>query len=85
MKFDVTYQIEFEVTRTVDIDEDDLEEFARRHNHTSLGGAAEQWLRWQDTDSMAEVFDDWRSDKPLPDDFELQCVDVDYARLHTDG
>lgn len=34
------------------------------------------WLNAEDSEFHAEAFSDWRTDKPLPSDFELQYSEV---------
>lgn len=78
MKVRATFQIVFNASREVEIDEDDFQQWAgRRYGERydrDLAMAA--WIEAQDTEFVANVFGDWRTDSPLPRDFELQYVEA---------
>lgn len=80
MKFDVKFDVKFEVTREVDIDERDLEKFMDLRGIDNVEHAAAQWVRLQDSEFEAEVFSDWKTDQPVPDDFEFLYLDTLEAR-----
>lgn len=87
MRVRATFQHVFQVTREVEIDD---EEFARLYKHqenrdrdTSDEYLLPLHLNTQETEYLAEVFPDWKTTAPLPDDFVLQYTDVTEAeRLH---
>lgn len=80
MKVKATYRHVFEVTREVEVDEADFEAWlsgrmwSRAEHDRSLAIAA--YLDEADAESTSEVFKDWRFDRPLPADFELQYSEV---------
>lgn len=83
MKVKATYQLVFEVTREVEIDDDS---YAALHKHESIRDrdvSPERlmplWLGSNLYEEGAEVFHDWRTDKPLPADFEFQYAEVTEA------
>jgi hypothetical protein len=97
MKVKATFRHVFEVTREVEIDDED---FARLREHQAIRDldTSDEYLipiyiESQDTEFTAEVFSDWKTSAPLPSDFELQWTEVtDAERLdeptmtdHTDG
>ena len=79
MKVNATYRHVFNVTREVEIDEEDFLQWAQdRYGEmydTELAIAA--WLDGMDTEFHGEVFHDWRTTAPLPNDFELQYSEVE--------
>ena len=82
MKVQATYRHTFEVTREVEIDEADFRAWANRRYgegyDTELAMAC--WIDAQDTEFHAEVFSEWRTNAPLPSDFEYQGHDVTDVR-----
>lgn len=83
MKVKATYQIVFEVTRETEIDDDSyaaLVEHERiRERDVSPERLMPLWLECHLYESDAEVFSDWRTDKPLPADFEFNYAEVTEA------
>lgn len=83
MKAKATYQIVFEVTREVEIDDDSYETLRQheliRDRDTSDERLMPIWLESHLYEEDAEVFRDWRTDKPLPRDFEFQYAEVTEA------
>ncbi|GAA5198680.1 hypothetical protein [Microbacterium jejuense] len=83
MKVQATWHHVFEVSREVDVDEDEFKEW----KHERYGEFADDelalavWIDQQDTEFTAEVFHDWRLSTPLPSDFELLYSDVADARV----
>lgn len=82
MKVQATYRHTFVVTREVEIDEADFRAWADKRYGEGYDDdmAMAVWIDWQDTEFHAEVFSDWRTNKPLPADFEYQGHDVDDVR-----
>lgn len=83
MKVKATYQIVFEVTRETEIDD---ESYAALREHESIRDrdvSPERlmplWLESNLYEEDAKVFHDWRTDKPLPADFEFQYAEVSEA------
>jgi len=79
MRVKAKFQHVFQVTREVEIDDED---FARLYKHqenrerdTSDEYLIPLHLNTQD-EYLAEVFPDWKTSAPLPSDFELQYTDV---------
>ena len=80
MKVKATYRHVFEVTREVEIDEED---YARLRHHEAIRDrdcSDERLMTLLLESSLyeadAEVFRDWRTNEPLPSDFELQYSEV---------
>jgi hypothetical protein len=78
MKVQAKFNIVYAVTRDVEVDEQDFREWAHaRYGETfDMELAVAAWIEAQDTDLLAEVFPDWKTSAPLPNDFELQYTDV---------
>lgn len=83
MRVKATFQHVFQVTREVEIDDD---EFARLQKHqanrdrdTSDEYLIPLHLNTCDIEYLDEVFPDWKTTEPLPDDFELLYTDVTEA------
>lgn len=80
MKVKATYRLTFEVTREVEVDDADFEVWksgrmwSLAEHDRSLALAS--YLDQADDELTAEVFEDWRADRPLPSDFEFQEYDV---------
>lgn len=83
MKVNATYRLVFEVTRETEIDDEDyatLREHERiRDRDTSDERLMPLWLEDHLYELDAEVFHDWRTDQPLPSDFEFQYAEVTEA------
>ena len=83
MKVKATYRIVFEVTRETEIDDESyaaLVEHERiRDRDTSPERLMPMWLESNLYEEDAAAFRDWRSDKPLPRDFEFQYAEVTEA------
>lgn len=87
MKVRATYRHVFNVTREVEVDEVEFKKWA---DERYLGGydfelAMACWLDAQDDEFTSEVFSDWRVDRPLPADFELQFSDVEDVALNAES
>lgn len=78
MKVQATYQHTFEVTREVEVDSDDFEEWAadRYTGDYDRDLALTVFIENQDDEFHSGAFPDWRTDKPLPRDFEFQSFEV---------
>lgn len=80
MKVKATFRHVFEVTREVEVDDEDYARLARyekvRERDTSDERLLPLWLDSQEAEYLAEVFADWRISAPLPSDFELQYTEV---------
>lgn len=78
MKVKAQYHHVFEVTREVEVNEEDFAAWRDRRYGKGADNdlALTVWIEQQDTDWTAEVFHDWRSSEPLPSDFELQYSEV---------
>lgn len=83
MRVKATFQHVFQVSREVEIDD---EEFARLHKHQANRDRdmSDEYLiplhlNTRDDDYLAVVFSDWKTTAPLPDDFVLQYTDVTEA------
>lgn len=89
MKVKATYRIMFEVTRETEIDDDSyaaLQEHERiRDRDVSPERLMPLWLESRLYEADAEVFHDWRTDKPLPADFEFQYAEVTEASPTQEG
>lgn len=78
-KWKVTFEITHEVTREVDLDDDEIASW-----RTSSGIGCEDFTDQEvvhsilanDDEITANTFSDWRTNGPLPSDFELQYTDV---------
>lgn len=87
MRVKATFLHVFEVTREVEVDD---EEFARLYTHqanrerdTSDEYLLPLLLNTQEVEYLADVFPDWKTTAPLPDDFVLQYTDVTEAERVT--
>lgn len=80
MRVKATYQLVFEVTREVEIDDDSYETLREHERIRDRDVSPERlmplWLEANLYEEDAEVFRDWRTDKPLPADFEFQYAEV---------
>ena len=81
MRVKATYRHVFEVTREVEIDDGDFAAWLTREaiherSYSDEEDALTIWLNAEETEFHAEVLSDWRTDKPLPSDFELQYSEV---------
>lgn len=89
MKVKATYRIVFEVTRETEIDDGSyaaLVEHERiRDRDTSDERLMPLWLESNLYEEDAQVFRDWRTDKPLPRDFEFQYAEVTEAAAAHEG
>lgn len=89
MKVRATYRLVFEVTRETEVDDDEyaaLREHERiRDRDASSERVMPLLLERNLYGEGAEVFRDWRMDKPLPSDFEFQYVEVMEAALVAEG
>lgn len=85
MKVQADYRIVFKATREVDIPEQQFEEWARDRYQPGFDRelAIAAWIDNEGDELSSEVFSDWRSDKPLPSDFELQYTEVEDVELPT--
>lgn len=83
MRVKATYQLVFEVTRESEVDDEEYEELKRheaiRDRDDSDERVLPMLLERHLYESDAEVFHDWRTDKPLPSDFEFQYAEVTSA------
>lgn len=78
MKVQATWHHVIAVTREIEIDE---EAFTAWKSHRYGAGSDTElalavWIDELDTEEIAEVFSDWKTSKPLPNDFELQYSEV---------
>lgn len=78
MKVQAKWNHVFAVTREVEVDEADFQQWAadRYGEKYDRELAIAAWIEQQDTEFIAEVFSDWRTNEPLPSDFELLYSDV---------
>lgn len=85
MKVKATYRHVFNVTREVEIDPEEFEEWASKRYGDGYDAelAIAVWLDEMDTEFHASTFADWRTDKPLPSDFELQYSEVEDVVIST--
>lgn len=87
MKVQAKWHHVIAVTREVEVDEEAFTDWM----HRRYGEGADRdlaltvWLDDLDTDQLGEVFHDWRTSEPLPDDFELQYSEVIDATVQPDG
>lgn len=83
MRVKATYQLVFEVTREVEIDDDSYEALREHERIRDRDVSPERlmplWLESNLYESDGEVFDDWRTSKPLLADFEFQYAEVTAA------
>jgi len=89
VKIKATYQLVFEVTRETEIDDGELE-LLRHHEAIRDRDDSDErvlpiLLERHLYESDAEVFHDWRTDKPLPSDFEFQYAEVTSAEPVSPG
>lgn len=80
MRVKATFQHVFQVTREVEVDDEDLARLqkhqANRDRDTSDEYLIPLHLNTREVEYLAEVFPDWKTSAPLPDDFVLQYTDV---------
>lgn len=78
MKVRAKWHHVIEVTREVEIDEAafTMWRIANYGEDSDVDLALAVWIDGQDTDFYSEVFKDWRTSDPLPDDFELAYSEV---------
>lgn len=80
MRVRATFRHVFEVTRDVEIDDEDFQRlYTHQHNRdreTSDEYLIPLYLDTQETEYLADVFPDWKMSAPLPSDFELQYTEV---------
>lgn len=83
MKVKATFRHVIEVTRNVEIEDDDYARLVAheeiRDRDTSDARLLPLYLDSQDIEYLAEVFPDWKTSAPLPSDFELQYTEVTEA------
>ncbi|AUG28765.1 MULTISPECIES: hypothetical protein [Microbacterium] len=78
MKVKAKWHHVIEVEREVEVDEKAFTEWM----HRLYGEGADRdlaltvWIEDLDTDTLAEVFSDWRTSEPLPEDFVLAYSEV---------
>lgn len=73
MKVKVDFIHAFHVTREVEIDEEEFDYWVSMNNIGPIprDEALTKYLNDLDSEDLAEIWSDWRLDKPLPNDFEL--------------
>ncbi len=83
MKVKATFRHVFEVTREVEIDDQEYADLvshqANRDRDTSDDYLLPVYLNTQEDEYLAKVFSDWRTSEPLPADFLLQYTEVTEA------
>ena len=81
VKVRAQFRMVFSVTREVEVDEQDFDGWALRRYGEGFDRelALTVWIDDLDTDSMAEVFSDFRTNEPLPADFEFQYSETKTA------
>lgn len=91
MKVRATFQHVFEVTREVEVDDEDFARLVRheeaRERPGSDAGRLLLWINSQDEEVIAEAFPDWKTNAPLPSDFELlysEATEVESAPQSSD-
>lgn len=87
MRVKATFRHVFEVTREVEVDDEDFarlcEHQRNRDRDTSDEYLIPLWLDSQEAEYLADVFPDWKTSAPLPSDFELQYTEVTEAERVT--
>lgn len=83
MKVQAKFRMVFNVTREVEIDDEDFEAWALKHYGSGFDPelAITVWIDDMDTDRIAEVFKDFRTNAPLPADFEFQYSECEDATV----
>lgn len=88
MKVVATYRIVYEVAREAEIDDESYEQLRHHESIRDRDDSDERlmplWLQSNLYETNGEMFNDWRTDRPLPSDFELQYVEVTDAERKGD-
>jgi hypothetical protein len=85
MNVKVKWHHVFAVSREIEIDEVAFTEWAdsRYGEGYDRDLAIAAWIEYLDLEVTADVFQDWRTNKPLPSDFDLQYSEVIDAEPET--
>lgn len=78
-KWKVTFEITHEVTREVDLDDDEIRdwrEFIGRGCEDFTDQEVVHSMITKEVEFTADTLSDWQDNAPLPRDFELQYTDV---------
>ena len=91
MKVNATFQHTFQVTRTVEIDDEHFREWCEAHARRTgrpldREDAIKRFIGDLDAEDLNDLWPDWKAHQPLPGDFELMWSDVsDVERLSADS